>query len=351
MAQQDYYEVLGVGRDASAAEIKKAFRKAALANHPDRNPDDPAAEERFKAVAEAYDVLSDDDKRQRYDRFGHAGVQGAAGPNVEDIFSSFGDIFGDIFGARRGRGRRRAGPARGADLRYDLEISLEEALEGVKRELELPRVEDCGTCSGSGLKDGATRSTCVQCGGRGQVSMRQGPFVMSQTCGACGGAGSTIAPDDRCETCAGVGKVRSERKVTLRIPPGVDTGTRLRVSGEGEAGERGGPAGDLYVVVHVAAHEVFDRDGDNLHCEAWVGLVAAALGGTVDVPMLGGEPAPVDVPAGVQPGERLRVRGKGMPRLSGSGQGDLYAHVRLKVPKKLTAAQRKLFEQLAETGL
>lgn len=350
MAKRDYYEVLGVGKTADDAEIKKAFRAAAMKYHPDRNPGDKEAEEKFKEAAEAYEVLSDGDKRARYDRFGHTaesmGGGGGYSGNVDDLFSQFGDIFGDIFGGRGRGGRSR--PQRGADLRFDLGVSLEEAAAGAKKEVTLPRTEPCDTCTGSGAKPGTQPETCRQCGGRGQVTMQQGPFMFSQTCSLCHGAGKSVKPADRCTTCGGGGQKRVERTVTVKIPAGVDDGNRLRLSGEGEKGAPGYPPGDLYVVLHVEPHEVFKRDGDDLHCEIDVGVVRAVLGGEVDVPLLGGGTEKVLLPAGIQPGERVRIRDKGVPSLAGRGKGSLYAHVRVVVPRKLSDQQKGLFEQLAD---
>ncbi len=346
MAKRDFYEVLGVARDASAADIKKAFRQLALKFHPDRNPDNPAAEESFKECAEAYDVLGDDDKRARYDRFGHAGFEGGPGraQSAEDIFSHFGDIFGDLFGGGRRGGQRRS--TRGNDLRYDLEIELAEAVSGLKRELVIPRVVDCGDCHGNGLRPGAQPGTCGHCGGSGQVNRQQGPFLFSMTCPQCQGAGRSVPEADRCKRCAGAGKERVERKVTVKVPPGVDSGTRMRISGEGEAGERGGSPGDLYVVLVVRPDKRFERDGDDLHTEIDVDVLDAVLGSDATVPLVEGGEDSVRLPAGVQPGERVRLRGKGVPHLHGSGRGDLYAHVRVKIPTKLSRAERELFEKL-----
>ncbi len=353
-AKTDFYELLGVTREADAAEIKKAFRKQALQYHPDRNPGDKQAEEMFKQCAEAYDVLSDTEKRARYDRYGHAAFEsggsgsGPAYGNMDDLFSHFGDIFGDIFGGRGGGGTRK--PGRGADLRYDLGISLEDAVAGIRREINIPRVEACGTCQGSGAKPGATPEPCGQCGGRGQVSTRQGPFVFAVTCPNCQGQGRTVRAQNRCGDCAGAGQKRVERKVTVKIPAGVDTGTRLRVAGEGEKGAANQPSGDLYVVLSVQPHEVYQRDGDDLHREVDVDVIRAVLGGVIDVPLIDGTVEKIKIPAGIQPGEQIRIRGRGVPHLSGSGRGDQFAHVRLRVPKKLTDKQRELFEKLdAET--
>lgn len=351
MSKRDYYEVLGVARDAGEADIKKAFRQNALKNHPDRNPGDKEAEERFKEAAEAYDVLSDAEKRSRYDRFGHQGMGGASAAsnynNMDDLFSHFGDIFGDIFGGR-GQGRNR--PQRGADLRYDLAVSLQEAVQGVRKEISLPRVDPCEPCRGSGAKSGTSPDECAQCHGRGQVSTRQGPFMFSVSCPACGGQGRTLKAANRCASCGGTGQTRSERKVGVRIPPGVDTGTRLRISGEGEKGAAGQPAGDLYVVVQVEPHPSFQRHEDDLHCEIAIDVVRAVLGGLVDVPLIDGTIEKVKLPAGIQPGEQVRIRGKGVPHLSGGGRGDQFAHVKLVVPRKLTPEQQELFERLAGLG-
>jgi molecular chaperone DnaJ len=349
-AKTDYYETLGVARDASEADIKKAFRKAAMQYHPDRNPGDQHAEEMFKSCAEAYDVLSDADKRSRYDRFGHAAFQsgGGGGPghaNMDDLFNHFGDIFGDIFGGRGGGRQRRA--SRGADLRYDLAITLEQAVAGVRQELNVPRVEACDTCHGSGAKAGTQPDSCPQCHGRGQLNHQQGPFMFSVTCSACQGQGRVLRPQNRCGNCGGAGRQRVDKKVSVKIPPGVDTGVRLRVAGEGERGESGQPAGDLYVVVSVQQHDVFQRDGDDLHCEIEVPVVRAVLGGVVEVPLIDGGVDQVKLPAGIQPGERVRIRGQGVPHLSGSGRGDQFAHVKVVVPKKLSGDEKSLYEQLA----
>ncbi len=350
MSKRDYYEVLGVARDAGDPDIKKAFRACAMKFHPDRNPGDKAAEESFKEAAEAYDVLSDADKRARYDRYGHQGMQGAAGGagqygNMDDLFSHFGDIFGDIFGGSGRSGRQR--PSRGADLRYDLGISLEEAYSGIRKELTIPRVEPCETCHGSGAKTGTAPEQCSKCHGRGQVSTRQGPFMFAVSCPSCGGQGTTIKPANRCGDCGGSGSTHIERKVGVKVPPGVDTGTRLRVGGEGEKGPAGQPAGDLYVVLQVAGHEFFQRQDDDLHCEVDVEVPTAVLGGLVDVPLIDGTREKVKLPAGVQPGERVRLRGKGIPHLSGSGRGDQIAHVKLVVPRQLSKEQKELYERLA----
>lgn len=349
--KRDYYELLGVARDASDVEVKKGFRAAALKYHPDRNPGNAEAEEQFKVCAEAYDVLSDAQKRQRYDRFGHAAFENGGGAatysSMDDLFSHFGDLFGDIFGGRRGAGGRTRAQ-RGGDLRYDMAITLEEAVAGTRREVAVPRIEPCGTCHGSGAKGGAQPEACGQCHGRGQVSHSQGPFMFTVTCPGCQGQGRTVKSANRCGSCGGAGQQRVERTVTVKIPPGVDSGTRLRIAGEGEKGQAGQAAGDLYVVLGVEPHEVFQRDGDDLHCEIEVDVVKAVLGGTVEVPLVEGGKEKVKLPAGVQPGEQVRIRARGVPHLNGSGRGDQFAHVRVVVPRKLSDKQRTLFEQLAK---
>ena len=352
MSKRDYYEVLGVGKTATDQEIKSAYRKLALKYHPDRNPGDKKAEDQFKEAAEAYAVLADTDKRHMYDRFGHAGLGGAAtggfDPNVftgfEDILGGLGDVFGfgDIFGG----GRRRGGPQRGADLRYDLEISFEESARGTETALQIPRQETCETCKGSGAADGSKPATCPQCKGRGQLRYQQGFFTVARTCGQCRGTGSVIAKP--CLTCHGSGRVQRERKLTVRIPAGIATGQRMRLTGEGEAGPGGGPPGDLYVVVHVQEHAFFRRDGNDLFCELPVPFTTLALGGDVQVPTLNGHEA-VTIPQGTQTGATFRVRGHGMPDVGGRGVGDLHISVRGLTPRKLTKEQKKLLEQLAAT--
>ena len=350
MSKRDYYEVLGVGKTATDQEIKSAYRKLALKHHPDRNPGDKQAEDLFKEAAEAYSVLADTDKRHMYDRFGHAGLGGAAtggfDPNVftgfEDILGGLGDVFGlgDIFG---GGGRRR-GPQRGSDLRYDLEISFDESAKGAEMALQIPRAEQCETCRGSGAAEGSKPSTCPQCQGRGQLRYQQGFFTVARTCGQCRGTGTVIAKP--CQTCKGAGRVQKERKLTVRIPPGIASGQRLRLTGEGEAGPSGGPAGDLYVVVHVQEHAFFQREGNDLFCEIAVSYPTLALGGEISVPTLEGA-EPLRIPEGTQTGTTFRLRGKGMPDVGGRGRGDLQATVKVSIPRKLTKDQRKLLEDLA----
>ncbi len=352
MSKRDYYEVLGVSRDASDQDIKSAYRKHALKHHPDRNPGNTEAEEKFKEAAEAYAILADAEKRSAYDRCGHAGVS-AAGPGGFDptIFADFGDIFGglrDIFGFGDffGGGGRRGGPQRGADLRYDLEISFDESAKGMETAVQIPRQETCDTCHGSGAAPGTSPTVCPQCGGRGQIRYQQGFFTVAQTCRQCGGEGRVITK--ACPDCRGHGHVARQRKLTVRIPAGIANGQRLRLYNEGEAGPGGGPAGDLYVVVHVQEHDVFRREGDDLYCRVPVTYPILALGGDIVVPTLSGTEK-VTVPEGTATGQVFRLRGKGMPSVSGRGRGDLHIVVEVVTPKKLTKEQRHLLEQLAKT--
>lgn len=352
--KRDYYEVLGIERNASDQQIKSAYRKLALKYHPDRNPGDKPAEEAFKEAAEAYAVLADPQKRGLYDRFGHAGVSGAAGgaggfdPTIfadfSDIFSGLGDVFGfgDIFGGRR----RRGGPQRGADLRYDLEITFDESATGTETTIQIPREETCETCSGNGAAPGTQPETCTQCRGAGQLRYQQGFLTVARPCPNCRGTGRTIAKV--CQTCRGAGRMGKERKLTVKIPPGIATGQRLRLYGEGEHGTLGGPPGDLYVVVHVREHSFFQRDGDDLYCELPIPFPTLALGGTIKVPSLDSR-EDLAIPAGTQPGARFRIRGKGMPNVAGRGHGDLHVIARVSVPKKLSKDQKRLLEELART--
>ncbi len=351
MSKRDYYEVLSVSRTATDQEIKSSYRKLALKFHPDRNPGDKAAEEHFKEAAEAYSVLADADKRHLYDRFGHAGLGGAASgvdPTVftgfEDILGGLGDIFG--FGDAFGGGRRRSGPQRGADLRYDLEISFEESAKGIETSIQIPRQESCETCHGTGAAAGSKPTTCPQCHGRGQLRYQQGFFTVARTCGHCRGTGSIISKP--CATCHGAGRVGKDRKITVRIPAGIATGQRLRLTGEGEAGPAGGPAGDLYVVIHVQDHAFFQRDGNDLYCEVPVHFPTVALGGEITIPTLDGE-EPYSIPHGTESGTTFRLKGRGMPDVSGRGHGDLLVTVKVTTPKKLTREQKKMLEQLAES--
>ncbi len=352
MSKRDYYEVLGVQRTANDQEIKSAYRKLALQYHPDRNPANKEAEEKFKEAAESYAVLADRDKRAAYDRYGHAGVgtSGAGGfdPTIfsdfDDILGGLGDFFGfgDIFG---GGGRRRRGPQRGPDLRYDLEIGFEEAAHGVETTIQIPRMEPCDACSGSGATPGTKATRCQQCQGRGQVRYQQGFLVVARTCGRCQGTGTVIASP--CVTCRGTGQVPRERKLTVKIPPGIASGQRLRLSGEGESGALGGPPGDLYVVIQVQEHDVFRRDGDDLYCEVGVNFPTVALGGEIKVPTIDGH-ASLKIPEGTDPGTVFRLRGKGMPNVSGHGRGDLHVMVQVRTPRKLTREQRAALDQLAK---
>ena len=346
MSKRDYYEVLGVARDASEQDIKSAYRKLALKHHPDRNQGDAAAEEKFKEAAEAYAVLADDDKRARYDRFGHAGVQGAGGPGVNpDIFTDFSDILGDFFGFGGGGGRR-GGPARGADLRFDLEISFDESFTGTETTIQIPREENCDTCKGSGAAPGTSKETCAQCRGTGQLRYQQGFLVVARTCGNCGGTGQVVKTP--CPACRGRGRVAKDRRVTVKIPPGIAEGQRLRLHGEGEHGTQGGPTGDLYVVVHVKPHDIYQREGDDLFVEVPVPFPTMAMGGAFDVDSPGGV-IRVDVSAGTASGTMLTFRGKGMPSVTGRGKGAFHVRVVVDVPRKLSKEQKKLVEQLGQT--
>jgi molecular chaperone DnaJ len=350
VSKRDYYDVLGVARTASDPEIKSAYRKLALKYHPDRNPGDAAAEEKFKESSEAYAVLADADKRAAYDRYGHQGISGAGGgfdPTVfagfEDILGGLGDVFGfgDIFGG----GRRRGGPQRGADLRYDLEISFLESAKGIDTTIQIPRLEPCETCAGSGASPGTKPARCPQCQGRGQLRYQQGFFVVSRTCGQCGGAGNIIPSP--CSTCRGTGQITRDRKLTVKVPAGIANGQRLRLYGEGAVGAGGGPPGDLYVVVQVQEHRFFKREADDLFCEVGINFPTLALGGDIRVPTLDGEDE-LRIPEGTEAGTVFRLRGKGMPSVSGRGRGDLHVMVQPRTPKKLTKDQRAALEQLAK---
>jgi len=352
VSTRDYYEILGVSRTASDGDIKSAYRKLAMKYHPDRNPGDTAAEEKFKEAAEAYAILCDTEKRSLYDRYGHAGVKGAgagAGGFDPSVFAEFGDFadilgnmfgFGDLFG-----GRRRGGPQRGADLRYDLEITFEEAARGTETTIQIPRQEICDACRGSGAAPGSSPTTCPTCRGLGQVRRQQGFFTLATTCPQCRGNGQIITKP--CAACHGAGRLQRERKITVKIPPGIATGQQLRLQGEGEAGAAGGPAGHLYVVIQVHEHEFFRRDGNNLFCEVSVNFTTVALGGEILVPTLDGTET-VKVPEGTQTGTTFRLRHKGMPDVNGRGHGDLFATIQVQTPKKLTKEQRRVMEELAK---
>lgn len=349
MAKRDYYEALGVAKNASDDELKKAYRKLAMKHHPDRNPGNKAAEGRFKEGKEAYEMLSDPEKRAAYDRFGHAGVDpnvgmGAGGQDAGGFADAFGDIFGDIFGgqARGGaRGGRGSNVFRGSDLRYGLEVSLEQAAAGYATEIRVPNWESCSPCGGSGAKPGTKAETCKTCGGQGQVRMQQGFFSIQQTCPSCHGTGKTIA--NPCVSCDGVGRVRKQKTLEVKIPAGIDDGMRIRSAGNGEPGVNGGPAGDLYVEITLKPHRVFQREGDDLHCEVPLSFARAALGGSIDVPTLNGK-ASFDLPEGTQTGKTFRLRGKGIKNVRTSLAGDLYCHAVLETPVKLSDRQKELLE-------
>ena len=345
MAKKDYYEALGVNRDASEDDLKKAYRKLAMKWHPDRNPDNPKAEEHFKEAKEAYEVLTDQQKRAAYDQFGHAGVDpssgGGAGAGFGGFGDAFGDIFGDIFGGGSG-GRQRSTVFRGADLRYNLEISLEDAARGTETRIRIPAMEECETCHGTGAKPGTQPTTCTTCGGHGQVRMQQGFFSIQQTCPRCHGTGKMVA--NPCSPCSGSGRVKKHKTLSVKIPAGVDEGDRIRLSGEGEAGVNGGPSGDLYVVIQIKQHGVFTRDHNDLHCEMPVSFTTAALGGEIEIPTLDGY-AKIKIPAETQSGKIFRLRGKGIKGVRSSTHGDLLCHVVVETPVKLTPRQRELLEE------
>jgi molecular chaperone DnaJ len=353
MAKRDYYEVLGVPRNASEAELKKAFRRLAMKHHPDRNQGDKSAESEahFKEIKEAYDILSDAQKRAAYDQFGHAGVDQSAGmgrgpggfgagASFSDIF---GDVFGDIFGDGRGGGSR---VQRGADLRYNLELSLEEAVAGTTVRIRVPTLTNCSACGGSGARKGSSPRTCGTCHGAGQVRMQQGFFSISQTCPTCRGRGSVI--EDPCQTCHGVGRVQESKTLSVKVPAGVDTGDRIRLAGEGEAGEMGGPPGDLYVQVRVKDHAIFSREENDLYCEVPIAITVAALGGELEVPTLEGK-LKLKIPAGTQTGRMFRMRGKGIRSVRGGDVGDLICRVVVETPVNLTEEQKEMFRRLDET--
>ena len=350
MAKRDFYEVLGVAKTASADEIKKAYRKLAMKHHPDRNPDDKSAEEKFKVANEAYEILSDEDKRAAYDRHGHAGVDpnmgaggfgGGGGGNFSDIF---GDVFGDIFGGGGGRGGQQRS-SRGADLRYTLELDLEEAVRGAKVQIRVPTLAACETCEGTGAKKGTTVDTCRTCNGQGQVRVQQGFFSMAQTCPTCRGRGKTIK--DPCGSCSGQGRVEKSKTLDVKIPAGVDTGDRIRLSGEGQAGANGAPAGDLYVQVQVRDHKIFERDGADLYCEVPISFTDAALGGELEVPTLDGR-VKLKIPEGTQTAKLFRLRGKGVSPVRGGGPGDLICKVAIETPVHLSKRQKELLREFQQ---
>jgi molecular chaperone DnaJ len=351
-SKRDYYEILGLNRDASDEDIKKSYRKLAMKFHPDRNPDSKDAEEKFKEAKEAYEILSEPEKRQAYDAYGHAGVNpqmGGGGPNMGGFSDAFGDIFSEIFGGQqRGGGGGRSGVFRGADLRYNLEISLEQAARGTETKIRIPTLEGCETCKGTGAKPGTSAKTCHTCNGAGQVRMAMGPFSMAQTCPTCHGSGKVIP--DPCNSCGGSGRVKKHKTLSVKIPAGVDDGDRIRLSGEGEAGQGGGPAGDLYVVVSLKAHSVFQRDGNDLHCEMPISFTVAALGGDIIIPTLDGE-AKIKIPAETQSGQTFRLRGKGIKGVRSNAHGDLMCHVVVETPVRLTDRQKEILRELEEINI
>jgi molecular chaperone DnaJ len=351
MVESDYYELLQVDRSADERVLKSAYRKLAMECHPDRNGGCPEAEKRFKAISEAYECLKDPQKRAAYDRFGHAAFKngGFGGNGGAQDFGSFSDIFENIFGEfmNGGQAERRSNVMRGSDLRYDLEIGLDEAFEGREVELHLDTTIRCEPCQGSGAKPGTVARPCGTCHGRGQVRAQQGFFVVERTCPSCRGVGEIIA--DPCERCRGDGRVEKQRSLTVRIPAGVDEGTRIRLSGEGEAGARGGPPGDLYIFVHLKRHPVFQREGTTLFARCPVSITTAALGGTIEVPGLDRQVHEIRIPAGIQSGKQIRQRGAGMPVLNGRGHGDMVIQVEVETPTKLSAKQRELLEEFRRT--
>lgn len=358
MGKRDYYDVLGVAKGAGADELKKAYRKKAKELHPDRNSDNPNAENQFKEVNEAYDVLKDADKKAAYDRFGHAAFEGGGGGGRpgggfhgggQDFGSAFSDVFDDLFGDFMGGGRGGAGgrqrATRGSDLRYNLRVSLEDAFSGIQKTINVPGSMVCETCSGTGSEGGAEPVTCPTCSGMGKVRAQQGFFTVERTCPTCSGLGQIIK--NPCKVCGGTGRVERERALNVNIPAGVETGTRIRLAGEGEAGLRGGPAGDLYIFIEVADHKLFERDGVNLFCRVPVSMGAAALGGSIEVPTIDGGRTRVQIPEGSQSGRQMRLRSKGMPALRGGGSGDMFIELAVETPVNLTARQKELLAEFA----
>jgi molecular chaperone DnaJ len=352
MAKRDYYEVLGVAKNASDDDIKKAYRKLAMKYHPDRNEGNKDAEEHFKEAKEAYEMLSDEQKRAAYDRFGHAGVDPNMGGGGQQGFGgfaeAFGDIFGEVFGGARGGRGGAGGPQmyRGADLKYSMEITLEQAAAGFDTQIRVPSWESCDTCHGSGAKPGTQPRTCTTCNGNGAVRMTQGFFSIQQTCPQCHGTGKIIP--DPCTACSGVGRIRKQKTLEVKIPAGIDDNMRIRSSGNGEPGVNGGPPGDLYVEIHVKAHPVFERDGDDLHCQVPISFTTAALGGEIDVPTLTGK-GTIDIPEGTQHGKTFRLRGKGVTGVRSGYPGDLYCHIAIETPVKLSDRQKELLRQFEES--
>lgn len=355
MAKRDFYDVLGVGKGASADEIKKAYRKKAKEFHPDRNADNPDAEAKFKEANEAYEILKDADKKAAYDQYGHAAFDGGMGGGPRgghpggDFSSAFSDVFDDLFGdfmggQQRGGGRQRA--TRGSDLRYNLSVSLEDAFAGLQKTIQVPTSIACGACNGTGAEGGAEPVTCPTCSGMGKVRAQQGFFTVERTCPTCSGLGQIIK--NPCKSCGGVGRTEKDRSLSVNIPAGVETGTRIRLAGEGEAGLRGGPSGDLYIFIDVAKHQIFEREGTNLFCRVPVSMTAAALGGDIEVPTIDGGRSRVKIPSGSQSGRQMRLRAKGMPALRGAGQGDMFIELAVETPVNLTARQKELLKEFNE---
>lgn len=355
MAKKDFYDILGVQKNASDEELKKAYRKLAMKYHPDRNPGNAEAEAKFKEAKEAYEMLSDAQKRAAYDRYGHAGVDpnmggggagGFAGGGFSDFSDAFGDIFGDIFGGGRSTGGPRSNVYRGSDLKYNMDLTLEQAAKGFETQIRVPVWDNCGTCNGTGAKKGTKPETCSTCGGNGAVRMTQGFFSVQQTCPKCHGTGQIVASP--CGDCEGVGKKKTTKTLEVRIPAGIDDGMRIRLSGKGEPGTNGGPPGDLYVEVHLQEHSVFQRDGDDLHCEMPVSFARAALGGSIEVPTLGGK-ASFEIPEGTQTGKTFRLRGKGIKGVRSSYPGDLFCHIVVETPVRLSDKQKDLLREFEES--
>jgi len=345
MSKRDYYEVLGVAKDSSGKDIKKAYRRVAMKFHPDRNPDDEDAEDKFKEASEAYEILSDAQKRNAYDQYGHDAVGGNAGGGGNGNFGDiFGDVFGDIFGG--GGGGRSRGPARGSDLRYNLDVDLEQAVKGTEVKIRIPSLVGCKPCNGSGAKKGSSPISCTTCGGVGQVRMQQGFFSVQQTCPNCRGKGKMIS--DPCTSCRGQGRVEETKTLSVKVPPGVDTGDRIRLGGEGEAGPDGGPSGDLFVQINVREHAIFERDGKHLYCEVPISIIDASLGGELEVPTLEGR-VKLKIPEETQTGKLFRLRGKGVSPVRGGSTGDLLCRVAVETPANLTKHQRELLKELKES--
>ncbi|WP_339947662.1 molecular chaperone DnaJ [uncultured Albimonas sp.] len=362
MSKRDFYEVLGLSKGASEDEIKKAYRKKAKEHHPDRNPDDASAEAKFKEVNEAYDHLKDPQKKAAYDQFGHAAFDGSGGmgggfrpgggPGQGDFGSAFSDVFEDLFGdfmgGQRGGPRRRGGAARGSDLRYNLRVTLEDAFKGKTETIQVPGSVQCEACSGTGAEGGAQPAACPTCSGLGKVRAQQGFFTIERTCPTCAGRGSVVK--NPCKVCNGATRVQKDRRLNVNIPAGVETGTRIRLAGEGEAGVMGGPSGDLYIFIEVGAHPIFEREGPDLHCRIPVPMTTAALGGEIEAPLIDGGRSRVKVPSGVQSGKQLRLREKGMPTLRGGRRGDLYLELAVETPVNLTAKQKELLKEFEDAG-